>query len=348
MTAQPTALSELTTIGVGGVPEQLRVATTREEIVSQALEMWREADEWIVLGGGSNLVAADEIPHLQVLQIATKGVESSLVEGTNRVRLRVEAGENWDDLVAGTVQAGLAGLEPLSGIPGSVGASPVQNIGAYGAEVANLISRIGFLDFLTGETETIEAEDLKFGYRDSILKQGRLGVVLWVEFELENLGGLSAPVAFDQLAKALAVDLGAQVPVAKVRDAVLQLRVAKGMVLDPNDPDTASCGSFFTNPIVTDRHARTLPSEAPRWETVEDDGQTVKLSAAWLIEKAGIPKGFRIPGSKAAVSSKHTLAITNSGGASAGEILELAEFIQARVSNTFGVNLRPEPNIVGF
>lgn len=348
MTAQPTALRELTTIGVGGVPEQLRVATTREEIVSQALEMWHEADEWMVLGGGSNLVVADEIPHLQVLQIATKGVESSLVEGTNRVRLRVEAGENWDDLVAGTVQAGLAGLEPLSGIPGSVGASPVQNIGAYGAEVANLISRIGFLDFLTGETETIEAEALKFGYRDSILKQGRLGVVLWVEFELENLGGLSAPVAFDQLAKALAVDLGAQVPVAKVRDAVLQLRAAKGMVLDPNDPDTASCGSFFTNPIVTDRHARTLPSEAPRWETVEDDGQTVKLSAAWLIEKAGIPKGFRIPGSKAAVSSKHTLAITNTGGASAGEILELAEFIQARVSNTYGVNLRPEPNIVGF
>lgn len=348
MTAQPTALRELTTIGVGGVPEQLRVATTREEIVSQALEMWREADEWMVLGGGSNLVVADDIPHLQVLQIATKGVESSLVEGTNRVRLRVEAGENWDDLVAGTVQAGLAGLEPLSGIPGSVGASPVQNIGAYGAEVANLISRIGFLDFLTGETETIEAEALKFGYRDSILKQGRLGVVLWVEFELENLGGLSAPVAFDQLAKALAVDLGAQVPVAKVRDAVLQLRAAKGMVLDPNDPDTASCGSFFTNPIVTDRHARTLPSEAPRWETVEDDGQTVKLSAAWLIEKAGIPKGFRIPGSKAAVSSKHTLAITNTGGASAGEILELAEFIQARVSNTYGVNLRPEPNIVGF
>lgn len=348
MTAQPTALRELTTIGVGGVPEQLRVATTREEIVSQALEMWREADEWMVLGGGSNLVVADDIPHLQVLQIATKGVESSLVEGTNRVRLRVEAGENWDDLVAGTVQAGLAGLEPLSGIPGSVGASPVQNIGAYGAEVANLISRIGFLDFLTGETETIEAEALKFGYRDSILKQGRLGVVLWVEFELENLGGLSAPVAFDQLAKALAVDLGAQVPVAKVRDAVLQLRSAKGMVLDPNDPDTAGCGSFFTNPIVTDRHARTLPSEAPRWETVEDDGQTVKLSAAWLIEKAGIPKGFRIPGSKAAVSSKHTLAITNTGGASAGEILELAEFIQARVSNTYGVNLRPEPNIVGF
>jgi UDP-N-acetylmuramate dehydrogenase len=348
MTAQQTALRDLTTIGVGGVPERLVVAHTRDELVAGALEIWREADEWLILGGGSNLVVADEIPHIQVLQVATKGVESTLVPGTNRVSLRVEAGENWDDLVSGTVQAGLAGLEALSGIPGSVGASPVQNIGAYGTEVANTITRIGFLDFLTGETVIIEAADLGFGYRDSVLKQGKLGVVLWVEFELENLGGLSQPIAFDQLAKALAVEIGAQVPVAEVREAVLKLRASKGMVLDATDPDTSSCGSFFTNPIVSDRHARTLPASAPRWESPDDDGLTVKLSAAWLIENAGIPKGFRIAGSNAAVSSKHTLAITNRGGATAGQILELAEFIQARVSNTFGVNLQPEPNIVGF
>ena len=348
MTAQQTALRDLTTIGVGGVPERLVVAHNRDELVAGALEIWREADEWLILGGGSNLVVADEIPHIQVLQVATKGVESTLIPGTNRVSLRVEAGENWDDLVAGTVQAGLAGLEALSGIPGSVGASPVQNIGAYGTEVANIITRIGFLDFLSGETVVIEGADLGFGYRDSVLKRGKLGVVLWVEFELENLGGLSQPIAFDQLAKALAVEIGSQVPVAQVREAVLKLRASKGMVLDTTDPDTSSCGSFFTNPIVTDRHARTLPASAPRWETPDDDGLTVKLSAAWLIENAGIPKGFRVAGSNAAVSSKHTLAITNRGGATAGQILELAEFIQARVSNTFGVNLQPEPNIVGF
>lgn len=345
MTSTP--LSNLTTMGVGGVPERFRTAQTREELVSQALEMWAEADEWLVLGGGSNLVIADEVPHLHVLRVETKGVENSTA-ASGRIRLRVEAGENWDDLVAGTVTAGLAGLEALSGIPGSVGAAPIQNIGAYGAEVASVITRVGFLDYLSGEQEELEAADLGFAYRDSIFKQSKRGLVTWVEFELENLGGLSQPIAFQQLAAALGVELGAQVPVSQVRDAVLGLRKSKGMVLDPTDSDTHGCGSFFTNPIVSERHARTLPTDAPRFEVAGSDGRFVKLSAAWLIEHAGMPKGFRLGPSRVSLSTKHTLAITNRGGATAKEVLELAEFIQLRVSNQFGVNLQPEPNIVGF
>ena len=346
MTSQQ-ALADLTTIRVGGVPELLRVANSRDEIITEAKAMWASADEWLILGGGSNLVVADEVPQLQVLKIQSKGVETQLMPD-GKVRLRVQAGENWDDLVAGSVEGGLAGLEALSGIPGCVGAAPIQNIGAYGAEVAGLITQLEFLDYLTGELQILSAAEMGFGYRDSAFKQGKSGVITWVEFELDNLGGLSQPIAFPQLAAALGVDLGQQLPLRQVRGAVLNLRAAKGMVLDPADPDTYSCGSFFTNPVVSDRHSRTLPADAPRWESTEDDGLSVKLSAAWLIEKAGIPKGFRIAGSSAAVSSKHTLAVTNQGGASAMEILQLAEFIQVRVANQFGVNLQPEPNIIGF
>lgn len=346
MTSQQ-ALADLTTIRVGGVPELLRFANSRDEIITEAKAMWASADEWLILGGGSNLVVADEVPQLQVLKIQSKGVETQLMPD-GKVRLRVQAGENWDDLVAGSVEGGLAGLEALSGIPGCVGAAPIQNIGAYGAEVAGLITQLEFLDYLTGELQILSAAEMGFGYRDSAFKQGKLGVITWVEFELDNLGGLSQPVAFPQLASALGVELGQQLPLRQVRGAVLNLRAAKGMVLDSADPDTYSCGSFFTNPVVSDRLSRTLPADAPRWESTEDDGLSVKLSAAWLIEKAGIPKGFRIAGSSAAVSGKHTLAVTNRGGASAMEILQLAEFIQVRVANQFGVNLQPEPNIIGF
>jgi UDP-N-acetylmuramate dehydrogenase len=333
-------------MGVGGVPELLRVGTTRDEIVEQAKRLWREADEWLILGGGSNLVVADRIPQLQVLKVDSKGV-SATAAGSGRISLVVEAGENWDDLVGGTVQAGLAGLEALSGIPGSVGAAPIQNIGAYGAEVASTIKRVGFAEYPNGETRVIETGELGFGYRDSVFKRGLLGAVTWVEFELENLGGLSQPIAFPQLAKALGVEVGAQVPVAQVREAVIALRRSKGMVFDPADPDSRGCGSFFTNPIVSDGLARTLPADAPRWE-VDEDGLQVKLSAAWLIEHAGIRKGFSLAGSGAAVSSKHSLAITNRGTATADDVLQLAEFIQLRVANQFGINLQPEPNIVGF
>jgi UDP-N-acetylmuramate dehydrogenase len=342
----PMGMANLTTMGVGGVPEKLWSATTRAELIESALAMWAEADEWLILGGGSNLVFADEIPHLQVLQVATKGVESE--NQGHRVRLLVEAGELWDDLVAGTVAAGISGLEALSGIPGTVGASPIQNIGAYGAEVASSIAAVEFLDYNSGEVSWLKTEELGFAYRDSVFKRGRLGVVLRVEFSLTHNDGLSQPIAFEQLAGALGVQLGEQVPVSRVREEVLRLRASKGMVLDAGDRDTAGCGSFFTNPIVSARFARTLPTEAPKFETVEDDGETVKLSAAWLIEHAGVKKGFRLPGSNAAISSKHSLAITNRGGATALEVAQLAEYVQLRVANQFGINLVSEPVMVGF
>ncbi|MFM6980476.1 MAG: UDP-N-acetylmuramate dehydrogenase, partial [Micrococcales bacterium] len=330
------SLADLTTIGVGGQPAEIFTCTTREQLIETAHDIWRTGEDWLVLGGGSNIVAADEIENLHVIQVATQGVETSL--GGDKVILKVQAGENWDDLVAGTVEAGLSGIEALSGIPGSVGATPIQNIGAYGQEVENSIRRVEFLDYETYELQILQRDERGVGYRDSIFKRGKLGVVTWVEFELQNLGGQSQPIFFDQLAKALGVDLGAQVAVSDVRQQVLKLRKSKGMVLDSGDLDTKSCGSFFTNPIVSDHFARTLPLDAPKFESTADDGQTVKLSAAWLIENSGIAKGFSIAGSRAAVSSKHTLAITNRGGATAFEVVQLANFIQQRVLNTFGVN----------
>ena len=341
-----TRLADLTTIKVGGEPASLKTCTTRDELIEETLKLWRKGEDWLILGGGSNIVAAENLDDLYVIQVATKGVESTN-DGDN-VTLLVEAGENWDDLVAGTVAAGLAGLEALSGIPGSVGASPVQNIGAYGQEVTNLITRIEFLDYETHDVVWLSNSELKFAYRDSAIKQGRLGLITRVEFQLKNLNGFSEPIAFDQLAKSLNANLGDSIEVTMVRDAVLKLRAAKGMVLDANDTDTTSCGSFFTNPIVSASFARTLPSNAPKFETPENDGATVKLSAAWLIENSGIKKGFALAGSKARISTKHTLAITNTGNATADEITELASFVQQRVLNTFGVNLVPEPNLVGF
>jgi len=342
---EPLALSDLTTIGVGGVPERFRIALTRDEIISEALEMWGEADEWLVLGGGSNLVVADQIPNLQVLQISAQG--ANWVATGPTVTVQAAAGTNWDVLVNFAVEQGFAGIEALSGIPGSVGAAPVQNIGAYGAELASVLTKVEFLDYLTGEVVTLPASELGLAYRDSIFKRGRQGIITMVELQLQKLGGLSAPIAFPQLANALGVELGAQLPLAQVRSAVLALRNSKGMVYNPTDADTRGCGSFFTNPIVSDRLARTLPADAPRWE-VDEDGLKVKLSAAWLIERAGIPKGFALPGSGAGLSGKHTLAITNRGGATAEDVLQLAEFIQLCVANQFGVNLQPEPNLIGF
>jgi UDP-N-acetylmuramate dehydrogenase len=236
----------------------------------------------------------------------------------------------------------------MSGIPGSVGAGPVQNIGAYAQELSRVLTKVEFLDFETHEISELNNVELEFGYRDSAIKRGRLGLITWVQFELADNNGLSAPLESTQIAADLRVPLGSLVPVSDVRSSVLKLRASKGMVLNPADQDSVSCGSFFTNPIVSDRFSRTLPATAPRWETPEDDGLTVKLSAAWLIENSGIPKGFALPGSKAAISSKHTLAITNRGGATAQEIRQLAEFVQARVSNQFGIILQAEPNLVGF
>jgi len=334
------ALRELTTIRVGGIPTEIFVAHTRDDLIEHTLEVWRSGDDWLLLGGGSNMVVADDISELRVIQVANRGIEATpTLDG--KVRLRIQAGENWDDLVRSSVEQGLAGIEAMAGIPGTVGAAPVQNIGAYGQELSDVLVRIEFLDYETHELTVLDATELGFDYRSSIIKRGRAGVITWVELELQKLGGLSRPLYTSQVAADLGVAMGDQVPLADVRNSVLKLRAQKGMVLDANDPDSVSCGSFFTNPIVSDSFARTLPTEAPRWESEDDDGLTVKLSAAWLIEQAGIGRGFTLGKSNAAVSSKHTLAIVNRGGATAAEITELARFIQERVAAKFGINLVP-------
>ena len=376
MTDVTPALAELTTIRVGGAPAAFVAADDREGLVQAVRDAIASGEEWFALGGGSNLVASDEGFDGTVIHVRTRGVER-LPSPVGRVRIRVQAGEPWDDLVALTVRNGWTGVEALSGIPGSTGAAPVQNIGAYGQELESSLVGVEFFDEQTGEVVYLGRAELGLGYRTSVLKRGRRGVVLSVDLELDDSSAtdgvgapLSAPVAYAQLADALAVPLGSRVPVAELRRAVLALRSSKGMVLDPTDPDSVSSGSFFTNPIVSEGFARSLPANAPRWpqEPQEPDAviglppggvhpldvpplataeYTVKLSAAWLIENAGIRRGFALPGSGAAISSKHTLAIVNRGSATAADVLQLAEFIQSRVQAEFGVVLQPEPVMLG-
>jgi len=361
-----TQLSELTTMRVGGPAGSLIAPTDAEQLVEATLDAWGSGEPWLILGGGSNLVVADDGFDGTVIRVVTKGVEQ--VEG-QAVTLRVQAGENWDALVASTIEQGLVGLEALSGIPGSVGAAPIQNIGAYGQELADSLVAIDFLDFLTGELTRVPAEELALGYRTSAIKQGRHGLVVAVELRLTQ-SELGEPIAYSQLASALGVQLGDRMPAAEVREAVLGLRASKGMVLSPSDPDSVSSGSFFTNPIVSARFASDLPADAPRWpldpepqdlviplehqsslpdlvERRAPSNPRVKLSAAWLIEQAGIRRGFSLPGSRAAISSKHTLALVNTGDATAAQVSELARYVQMRVFNQFGVLLQPEPVLVG-
>lgn len=323
---------------VGGSPASLVAPQTKEELIAEALNLWGTGEDWLVLGGGSNIVAADELPLLNVIKVETKGIQ--IDETPTGAIIRVQAGENWDDFVAHTVAAGLSGIEAMSGIPGTVGAAPIQNIGAYGQEVADVLTRVEFLDFETGDTEILEAGSLGFGYRDSIFKRGKAGIVLWVEFKLtQTTHTHKTPRLIEALGDAEETPL-------EVRKRVLSLRAQKGMVLNEPDHDTWSCGSFFTNPIVSRAFAANLPAEAPRWD-VEDESHQ-KLSAAWLIENSGVGKGFSLGASKASTSSKHCLAITNRGSATASEVLELARFIQTSVSNRYGINLVPEPNLIGF
>jgi len=359
-------LSGLTTLRVGGPADRVLEPATRDELVVSAREMWSGVDDWLVLGGGSNVVVSDDGIDGDVLHVITRGIQQQ-PRDDGRVHLLVESGEPWDAVVSYAVENGLAGIESLSGIPGSTGAAPIQNIGAYGQELSGSLVGIDFLDFVSGEVQHLPASELGLGYRSSALKHGRLGVVLGVELALAaSPDGLSQPLAYDQLARGLGAELGARVPLAEVRTAVLALRASKGMILDAADPDSVSAGSFFTNPIVSENFARGLSSDAPRWPTEPEppvqvlpvgapipaapaSGEyLVKLSAAWLIERAGIARGFALPGSGAAISSKHTLAIINTGHATAHDIVQLANFVQTRVMAEFGVLLQPEPVLVGL
>jgi len=359
-----TDLAGLTTLGIGGPARRLVEPGTRADLVEATSVTWNSPEDWLILGGGSNVVIADEGFDGDVIRVATRGLAASRVESVRPVRLAVEAGEPWDAVVAHAVENGWSGLEALSGIPGSAGAAPVQNIGAYGQELASSLVAIDFLDFDTEKLVKIPAPELGLGYRTSALKRGRLGLVVGLDLALADDAGLSQPIAYAQLATALDVRIGDRVPVAELRAAVLELRGSKGMLWDPADPDSRSAGSFFTNPVVTETFARGLPADAPRWPTAPEEAARVlplgsdippivrgeylvKLSAAWLIEKAGISRGYAIPGSRAAVSSKHTLAIVNRGGATAADVVQLAGYIQTRVLAEFGVSLQPEPVLVG-
>lgn len=362
--------SDVTTLGVGGEMGTYHLLRSRKKALSEIRSVWESGEDWMVLGGGSNLVVSDEGFPGHVLHVAWKGRKRTS-KADDSVLLTVQAGEDWDELVAHTVSEGFQGLESLSGIPGTVGASVIQNIGAYGYEISQRLDHVEFLDAKTGDITSLSADELALGHRSSALKTGQLsGVVLSVTFRLTPSDD-SLPIAYAQVADALGVAIGDTVSLSRLRETVLSLRQSKGMVVDPDDPDSRSVGSFFVNPVVTERVAHSLPAEAPKWllDAVPDmavpldedapgvahsDEQVVpveamvKLSAAWLIEHSGIPKGFQLPGSAAAVSGKHTLAITNPGEATAEDVAALARYIRTHVANTFGVVLQPEPTLVGI
>lgn len=336
-------LKNFTTIQVGGEPKSLIEVSTERELFDACKKLWSTGDDWFILGGGSNVVFDDDVSELNVIRVVSKGIE--VTETGDFVFIKAQAGEGWDELVEYCVENGYAGIEAISGVPGTVGGSPVQNIGAYGQEVSETITRISFLDYQTREELILENEDLNFSYRDSDIKRGRVGAIGWVEFRLQKLDGLSVPMASGQITNYLDKPYGSQLPLTDVRETVLTLRSSKGMVIDPKDPNSVSCGSFFTNPVVDYIKSLEFPADMQKWKM---DDETFKLSAGWLIENAGIEKGFRLPGSNAAISQKHALAITNRGDATAAEILELARYVQERVAARWGVNLVPEPNLIGF
>jgi UDP-N-acetylmuramate dehydrogenase len=328
-------LAEHTTLRLGGPARQLLRVETETDLV----EIVRGADErgerLLVLGGGSNLVVADAGFDGLVVQVATKGLTRESDDVT------IAAGEVWDDVVTELVGAGRAGVEALSGIPGLVGATPIQNVGAYGQEVAQTITAVRVFDRKAGEVRVLTPEQCGFTYRHSVFKGDDTHVVLAVSFALPQTT-IGTPVRYAALAAHLGVDVGAEVPAAEVRTAVLDMRRAKGMVLDAADHDTWSAGSFFTNPMLAPDDADRLPADAPRWP--EPDGR-VKTSAAWLIEQAGFGKGYG--DGRARVSTKHTLALTNRGGATTSELLALAREIRDGVRDRFGVTLVNEPVLLG-
>ena len=327
------------------MPQSIARCESTSELYKAVIDAWNSEDKFQILGGGSNTVFADDVADLNVILVANLGKEI-VHEDEGSVTIRVQAGESWDEFVQWAVENGYAGIEAMSGIPGTVGATPVQNVGGYGQEVSQVITQIEFLDRESYEVAIRPASYFKFDYRDSALKHGLEGVVGWVEFKLQKLGGLSVPMASGQITNHVGAPYGSQLPLQLVRDTVIELRSSKGMVVREEDPSSRSCGSFFTNPVVSRAKALEFPQDMQKWEM--DEGERVKLSAGWLIENAGIPKGYALPTSNAKVSDKHALAITNAGGASAKEIVELARYIQERVAARWGINLIPEPNLIGF
>lgn len=377
-------LSDHTTTRVGGPARAWVEARTEAEAVAAVRAADAAGDPLFVLGGGSNTLMADAGFEGTVVHMGFTGVEvlpaEGAADGAGDVVVRVAAGHVWDEAVAWTVEHGLAGVEALSGIPGSAGATPVQNVGAYGADVSQVLVSLRAFDRAAGQVVELSAEDLRFGYRDSVIKRSMLEdgspsprwIVLSIDLRLrraEEGAEPTAPVRYAQLARALEVEEGADVSLAQVREHVLALRASKGMVSDAADHDTWSTGSYFTNPIVPATVRVTLPEGAPAFAagTDEDGTPLVKLSAAWLIDHAGYGKGFGLPdaprregdadgtgpdgrglaGGRASLSTKHTLAVTNRGGASTEDVLTVARAVRDGVKARFGVDLHHEPMIIG-
>jgi UDP-N-acetylmuramate dehydrogenase len=336
-------LKDHTTLRLGGPATAWVEARTEGEVVDAVSRLDADDEPALVLAGGSNVVVADEGFAGTVVKVATSGVTADSDDPDDlaclgAVTVTVAAGESWDALVARSVDAGWVGFEALSGIPGSVGATPIQNVGAYGQEVSETIARVRVWDRVLRGFRTFAASECGFGYRTSRFKAdpGR-HVVLDVTFLLKQ-GTLGAPVRYAELASTLGIELGERAPLADVRAAVLKLRSGKGMVLDPDDHDTWSAGSFFTNPVVA---ADDVPEGAPAWP--QPDG-LVKTSAAWLIERAGFRKGHG--SGRVSLSTKHTLALTNRGSGTTDELLDLAREIRDGVETRFGIRLVNEPVLV--
>lgn len=345
-------LAPYTTLRLGGPPSRRVTATNEAELVAAVAAADAAGEPVLVLGGGSNVVVADAGFPGTVVLVRTTGTER--VDGGGKVVLTVAAGEDWDAFVARCVAEALAGVECLSGIPGRVGATPIQNVGAYGQDVAETIVRVRAYDRAEGTIVTLDAAECGFAYRHSRFKAepGRF-VVLDVSFALDR-SDVSRSLRYVELARALNVPIGAAAPLAAVRDAVLALRGGKGMVLDAHDHDTWSAGSFFTNPILSadafaaldERVVKRLGPDVRLPRYPERDGR-LKTSAAWLIERAGFEKGHAGPRGDVAISDKHTLALTNRGAASTADLVALAREVAEGVQEAFGVTLVPEPVFVG-
>ncbi len=333
------SLAELTTLRLGGPADHLVEVTSDEEAVAAV----RASGNVLILAGGSNVVIGDDGFPGTVVLLRQRGIEATTSQGT--VRLTVAAGQPWDEVAAAAVANGWAGVESLSGIPGSAGATPIQNVGAYGQEVAETITEVRAYDRVRDEVVVLPRAACGFAYRTSVFKHNERFVVLSVTFELA-VSPVSTPIRYAELARTLGVEQGGVAPLQEVREAVLKLRAGKGMVLDPADRDTFSVGSFFTNPVVPAEAVaavRDAAGEPPSWPA--PDGM-VKLSAAWLIERAGFTKGYGDPASGVALSGKHTLALTNRGTGTTAALLDLARTIRAGVQAKFGVELHPEPVLV--
>ncbi len=337
----PESLREHTTLRLGGPVDRFVTVRTEDELVAAVAAADEAGEQCLVLGGGSNLVVADQGFRGTVVRVATSGVEPDNVDddpSCGGVMVTVAAGEAWDGFVATAVDRRWVGIEALAGIPGLVGATPIQNVGAYGQEVAQVIASVRVWDRRLRGIRRFANADCGFGYRTSRFKADPdRHVVLSVTFQLAH-GDLGAPVAYAELARTLGIEVGQRAPAADVRQAVLELRRSKGMVLDDTDHDTWSAGSFFTNPVVAPGQ---VPDGAPAWPT--DEG--VKTSAAWLIEQAGFAKGYG--NDRVALSTKHTLALTNRGPGTTDDLLLLARELRDTVEAAYGIRLVNEPVLVG-